>query len=878
MSNDFLSKRVSGKVSSGKVLAGRVLAKRRVLWRDGGNQIEQLEQRQMMAATAVAFVRGPWLHVRGTAGDDAIAVKTVDGKTTVTINDQSFEFEAEAWKRLRVASYGGNDEIGASGAVGEAGKLSHRFSLGRGDDVLTGTVAADVVLGDRGDDTFHGLTGGKDVFVGGAGSDTVHTTAAGKVRGAEQVNRGEQEDVTPANVPIPGGDQGRDEIRQPDQLPPVIQRAGGLEEWIPVGPRLGGIGNYPGYWGLPGGDGWGESPGVGKQPMVFGLMYPDNLGNQGVRDNLQIAREMVAAKKSGSLAAWIASNGSTVPGGFYAYIDLKVDPNRLSEAVEWFSSLGFMPIDVQRWSDLPPEDRPDEIRFRGMIPVRAAVALLGQSDLVEVRHVELDHPEQPYWNGSTWSGTEVFGVSGLEKLVAAADVDAAIASGTLGEWIAANGSAALWSLNANVQVKVDFAKLGETIEFLSSLGIRVDGAESWMNRPADNRPESFSLGGTVKVTWIEAILGRTDLFEVTLVKAGVEQRASFGGVAVTGARFPVAGEWSIGPVNWTPRAPAPPPLTAEVIATLRQMDAADKDGELAQWLVESGSTVPAGINVYLRVKVDSAKLDAALGLLSSLGLRAGGIENQTSRPAESRPAELVFGGRIPASAAAGVLGRSDLFELAGIQLDYARPSFNAGGHPYISTLPDAILEPVVARPSIAVWEILVPDEVKFDYKEPPVVDPSELPAVTDEVRAIVDEMEAADRGGKLLEWIIANGSTVPAGINVYVSLNVGAEKLEEALRLLWSEGLQAGGYIEKLINFPIEYMPQRINFGGLIPVEAAVEVLGRSDLLEVVGVEIDYAWPDRTVWQHPYISRIPDGVLLAKIPQPAIPLWQTVEP
>ena len=151
--------------------------------RSPGLAIERLESRTLLSAgVPSAGVRGGWLRVRGTGGDDMVRV-TLDAdpqKMDVFVNDATTPLAvldlAKLPKGIRVDGGGGNDQIRvdeSAGAITLNGVPLRAFLRGgAGNDTLAGGSGNDVLDGGPGDDTLDGGAG-DDRLVGGAGDDTL---------------------------------------------------------------------------------------------------------------------------------------------------------------------------------------------------------------------------------------------------------------------------------------------------------------------------------------------------------------------------------------------------------------------------------------------------------------------------------------------------------------------------------------------------------------------------------------------------------------------------------------------------------------------------------------------------------------------------------
>lgn len=151
---------------------------------------ELLEGRRLLSGDA-AGVHGGVLHVRGTAGDDRIAI-SIDAPSTpansavvvVNVNGTAFRFPARLVRGLSVFAGAGDDHVVNNTALpsriagGEGndeilgGRGNDNIEGGPGDDAINGRAGNDRLNGGEGDDIVLGGEG-NDMVIGGAGVDTV---------------------------------------------------------------------------------------------------------------------------------------------------------------------------------------------------------------------------------------------------------------------------------------------------------------------------------------------------------------------------------------------------------------------------------------------------------------------------------------------------------------------------------------------------------------------------------------------------------------------------------------------------------------------------------------------------------------------------------
>src|SRR5688572_22832346 len=137
---------------------------------------ERLEGRQLMAATLTG---GGLLKVIGNGQDNAITIElNADDPTRidVTIDGTLRSFDVADVERIRVRTKGGDDSAVVDDANG-AINLRVNAAGGKGDDVLVGGAAADVIRGQQGDDDLDGGAG-TDLVSGGPGEDVYQSTDA----------------------------------------------------------------------------------------------------------------------------------------------------------------------------------------------------------------------------------------------------------------------------------------------------------------------------------------------------------------------------------------------------------------------------------------------------------------------------------------------------------------------------------------------------------------------------------------------------------------------------------------------------------------------------------------------------------------------------
>jgi uncharacterized delta-60 repeat protein len=138
------------------------------------------------AAEVTATLLGDTLHVRGTAGNDVVIIRTRnDGRVEVESSGAVLaSFSAADVHRIAVAADDGNDFVDARDltAITTAGvDFPVTIDGGRGADVLVGHVGRDRITGGPDDDRIHGWDGNdwlsgnaqKDRVGGGAGDDSV---------------------------------------------------------------------------------------------------------------------------------------------------------------------------------------------------------------------------------------------------------------------------------------------------------------------------------------------------------------------------------------------------------------------------------------------------------------------------------------------------------------------------------------------------------------------------------------------------------------------------------------------------------------------------------------------------------------------------------
>ncbi|MBM4070708.1 MAG: hypothetical protein FJ271_17400 [Planctomycetes bacterium] len=138
--------------------------------------IEQLESRELMAASVTAALVGSTLRVEGTQGDDKITIRRVETSAGAVMQVLSGEQQvasvnATSVTSVEVQALGGNDYVD----LASAGAVNSRVMGGQGNDILVGrndATVRDVLMGGLGNDQLYGL-GGDDVLYGGAGVNHV---------------------------------------------------------------------------------------------------------------------------------------------------------------------------------------------------------------------------------------------------------------------------------------------------------------------------------------------------------------------------------------------------------------------------------------------------------------------------------------------------------------------------------------------------------------------------------------------------------------------------------------------------------------------------------------------------------------------------------
>jgi Ca2+-binding RTX toxin-like protein len=134
--------------------------------------VERLEGRRMLSASAGAALHGGELRVIGTDGNDTIVVSLHPGDATqldVSLNGATSSFAVGAVRRIRIDGRDGNDNIRIDESNGKI-SIPARLSGGKGDDTLVGGSANDRIDGDDGNDTLDGRDG-NDQVRGDRGND-----------------------------------------------------------------------------------------------------------------------------------------------------------------------------------------------------------------------------------------------------------------------------------------------------------------------------------------------------------------------------------------------------------------------------------------------------------------------------------------------------------------------------------------------------------------------------------------------------------------------------------------------------------------------------------------------------------------------------------
>lgn len=159
--------------------------------------VEALEDRTLMAAHLSAALDRGVLRIDGTAGNDAIVVRTVGNRITVEgakiqvpRQGQRRSVLAGAVTEIVVNAQGGNDQVTVSGdipvrATVWAGDGNDVVQGGGGDDLLDGGAGHDQLHGGGGNDTLRGYTG-NDRLWGDSGNDRLEgSTGNDELRGGD---------------------------------------------------------------------------------------------------------------------------------------------------------------------------------------------------------------------------------------------------------------------------------------------------------------------------------------------------------------------------------------------------------------------------------------------------------------------------------------------------------------------------------------------------------------------------------------------------------------------------------------------------------------------------------------------------------------------
>src|SRR5262245_61508807 len=97
---------------------------------------------------------GGLIHIRGTAGDDAIVLSQKGGKLTVAVNAKKRTFALGAVTKLRIDCGDGDDSVSW-----KRGGISRPMNVlgGAGDDTLWGSRGKDKLVGGEGVDVIDGV-------------------------------------------------------------------------------------------------------------------------------------------------------------------------------------------------------------------------------------------------------------------------------------------------------------------------------------------------------------------------------------------------------------------------------------------------------------------------------------------------------------------------------------------------------------------------------------------------------------------------------------------------------------------------------------------------------------------------------------------------
>jgi len=154
-------------------------------------QIEQLEQRRLLAATLGS---DGTLSITGSEGDDHIFVfRHTKEKLGVVIgqreagegrhssNHELFEFDFEAVKLIAIDAKGGADAVAVAGSLKRPLAIKAIIDGGSGNDFIRGGGGDDHIIGGKGNDRLAGGPGndsleggdGNDYLFGGLGTDTL---------------------------------------------------------------------------------------------------------------------------------------------------------------------------------------------------------------------------------------------------------------------------------------------------------------------------------------------------------------------------------------------------------------------------------------------------------------------------------------------------------------------------------------------------------------------------------------------------------------------------------------------------------------------------------------------------------------------------------
>ena len=293
--------------------------------------LEALESRQLLSAAPAFIEGGGRLVVRGTPGNDKIAITQTPGnsaKIRVTLNSKTYDFAAKAIKQIKVEAGKGNDLIQSDISKGAISKPMYFLGeqgndtlvTATKDDALLGGGDADVIVARAGNNYVNGGAGNDKLFAG-AGNDTLigeggtdsfqdaggNNTVKGLAKNEKVIKAALPTTIpsaTSAATPVPPASVEPTPVPTPAPVPPVIQPVSGANPFVI------GVWSQP-YWSF---DKWkarGINTVVGYESLS-GTVSVEKFSDEAVKRGLYMIRHPNADptkdKNQKNLLAWMEND------------------------------------------------------------------------------------------------------------------------------------------------------------------------------------------------------------------------------------------------------------------------------------------------------------------------------------------------------------------------------------------------------------------------------------------------------------------------------------------------------------------------------------------------------------------------------------------